>query len=171
MSNVSIGYAYSTDALLALQGKPFYNVNMGWGFQLLFTLSSQLIGIGLAGLCRRFLVWPSAMMWPNQFANTSLFYALHDKSKSDGVHSNGWVISRYRYFFYVFLGMFCYYWIPGVLWQGQSATPSYDHSQTAMRHHFDMLISQDCLYLPSSRGSDPTILSLISSLAVSLGYP
>ena len=120
MSNVSIGYAYSTDALLALQGKPFYNVNLGWGFQLLFTLSSQLIGIGLAGLCRRFLVWPSAMMWPNQFANTSLFYALHDKSKSDGTHSNGWVISRYRYFFYVCVGMFCYYWIPGVLWQGES---------------------------------------------------
>lgn len=62
MANVSIGYAYSTDALLALQGKPFYNINLGWGFQLLFTLSSQLIGIGLAGLARRFLVWPAAMI-------------------------------------------------------------------------------------------------------------
>lgn len=62
MSNVSIGYAYSTDALLALQGKPFYNINYGWGFQILFTLSSQLIGIGLAGLSRRFLVWPAAMI-------------------------------------------------------------------------------------------------------------
>lgn len=62
MSNVSIGYAYSTDALLALQGKPFYNINLGWGFQILFTLSSQLIGIGLAGLSRRFLVWPAAMI-------------------------------------------------------------------------------------------------------------
>lgn len=62
MSNVSIGYAYSTDALLALQGKPFYDINLGWGFQLLFTLSSQLIGIGLAGLARRFLVWPAAMI-------------------------------------------------------------------------------------------------------------
>jgi OPT family small oligopeptide transporter len=120
MSNVSIGYAYSTDALIALKGTPFYNVDMGWGFQLLFTMSSQLIGIGLAGLCRRFLVWPSAMIWPSQFANTSLFYALHDRSKSDGSNTNGWVISRYRYFFYVLAGMFCYYWIPGVLWQGLS---------------------------------------------------
>lgn len=127
MSNVSIGYAYSTDALLALQGKPFYNVNLGWGFQLLFTLSSQLIGIGLAGLSRRFLVWPAAMIcktWiypqptpsgltfttgPNQFSSTSLFFALHDKSKSDGSESNGWTISRYRYFFYVLMAMFCYY--------------------------------------------------------------
>ncbi|KAK7750308.1 hypothetical protein SLS62_007715 [Diatrype stigma] len=120
MASVSIGYAYSTDALLALQGRPFYDVNLGWGFALLFTLSSQLIGISLAGIFRRFLIWPSAMIWPNQFANTSLFYALHDKSKSDGASSDGWVISRYRYFFYVLCGMFCYYWIPGVLWQGLS---------------------------------------------------
>lgn len=62
MANVSIGYAYSTDALLALQGKPFYDINLGWGFQILFTLSSQLIGIGLAGLARRFLIWPAAMI-------------------------------------------------------------------------------------------------------------
>ncbi|KAI0009733.1 OPT family small oligopeptide transporter [Xylariaceae sp. FL0662B] len=120
MANVSIGYAYSTDALLALQGTPFYNINFGWGFALLFTLSSQLIGISLAGIFRRFLIWPAAMMWPTQFAKTSLFYALHDKSKSDARSSNGWVISRYRYFFIVLGGMFCYYWMPAVLWQGLS---------------------------------------------------
>ncbi|KAK7932488.1 OPT family small oligopeptide transporter [Apiospora marii] len=120
MSNVCISYAYSTDALLALQGKPFYDINLGWGFSLLFTLSSQLIGIALSGVFRRFLVWPSAMMWPNQFSNTALFYALHDKSKSDGVSTNGWYISRYRYFFLVTGGMFCYYWIPAVLFQGLS---------------------------------------------------
>ncbi|OTB10053.1 hypothetical protein K445DRAFT_268029 [Daldinia sp. EC12] len=120
MSNVSISYAYSTDALLALQGKPFYNLNLGWGFALMFTLSSQLIGISLSGMFRRFLIYPAAMMWPSQFSYTSLFYALHDKSKSDGTKSNGWVISRYRYFFIVMGGMFCYYWIPGVLWQGLS---------------------------------------------------
>ncbi|KAI1872107.1 uncharacterized protein JN550_004310 [Neoarthrinium moseri] len=120
MANVSIGYAYSTDALLALQGKPFYDINLGWGFALLFTLSSQLIGISFAGMFRRFLIWPSAMMWPSIFSNTALFYALHDKSKHDKAQANGWEISRYRYFFYVLCGMFCYYWIPGVLWQGLS---------------------------------------------------
>jgi OPT family oligopeptide transporter len=120
MANVSIGYAYSTDALLALQGKPFYNINLGWGFALLFTLSSQLIGISFAGMFRRFLIYPSAMIWPMIFSNTALFYALHDKSKHDKSTANGWSISRYRYFFYVLCGMFVYYWIPGVLWQGLS---------------------------------------------------
>ncbi|ORY61765.1 OPT family small oligopeptide transporter [Pseudomassariella vexata] len=118
MANVSIGYAYSTDALLALQGKPFYNINLGWGFALLFTLSSQLIGISFAGMFRRFLVWPSAMIWPSVFSNTALFHALHDKTKSDNADANGWGISRYRYFFYVLCGMFCYYWLPGVIFQG-----------------------------------------------------
>ncbi|KAJ3574034.1 hypothetical protein NPX13_g4497 [Xylaria arbuscula] len=120
MANVSISYAYSTDALLALQGKPFYDVNFGWGFALIFTLSSQLIGIAISGLFRRFLIWPSAMMWPNQFSKTSLFNALHSKNKNDGIDSNGWKISQYRYFFYVVMGMFVYYWIPGVIWQGLS---------------------------------------------------
>ncbi|KAF2502770.1 small oligopeptide transporter [Lophium mytilinum] len=117
---VSISYAYSTDALLALKGKSYYNLDMGWGFQLLFTLSSQLIGIALAGMFRRFLVFPSAMLWPNQFANSSLFYALHDQSKSNPATTNGWLISRYRWFMYVVAGSFAYYWFPGVLWQGLS---------------------------------------------------
>ncbi|KAH8654565.1 OPT family small oligopeptide transporter [Tricladium varicosporioides] len=120
MTSVSINYAYATDALLALAGKPFYNLDMGWGFQLMFTLSSQIIGIALSGIFRRFLVWPSAMMWPGQFSNTSLFYALHDKTKSDPSKANGWQISRYRFFCYVTMGSFAWYWVPGVLWQGLS---------------------------------------------------
>ncbi|KAJ5895399.1 hypothetical protein N7495_007090 [Penicillium taxi] len=120
MANVSIGYAYCTDALLALKAKSLYDLNIGWGFELLFALSSQIIGISLAGIFRRFLVWPASMVWPTQFANTTLFYALHDKSGSDPSKTNGWSISRYRYFVYVMVGSFCYYWIPGVAWQGLS---------------------------------------------------
>ncbi|KAJ5572667.1 hypothetical protein N7450_009651 [Penicillium hetheringtonii] len=115
MANVSIGYAYCTDALLALKAK-----HIGWGFQLLFALSSQVIGIALAGIFRRFLVWPAAMIWPGQFANTALFHALHDKRPSDPSETNGWSVSRYRYFIYVMAGAFFWYWIPGVIWQGLS---------------------------------------------------
>lgn len=34
-----------------------YDLDIGWGFQLLFALSSQVIGMSLAGVFRRFLVW------------------------------------------------------------------------------------------------------------------
>lgn len=64
MSNVTFGngVAYSTYGLEALLG--FYKINMGWGFAMLFTISSQMIGFGLAGIFRRFLVYPAAMIWP-----------------------------------------------------------------------------------------------------------
>ena len=55
-AGISVNYAYSTNAILALLGKPFYDVKISWGFQILFTISSQLIGIAMAGLFRRFLV-------------------------------------------------------------------------------------------------------------------
>ena len=32
MANVTYGYAYATDALTALQAKPLYGYDMGWGF-------------------------------------------------------------------------------------------------------------------------------------------
>lgn len=60
------------------------------------------------------------MVWPGTFSNTALFYALHDKKKSIASETNGWSISRYRFFLYVTLGAFLWYWIPGVLWQGLS---------------------------------------------------
>ncbi|RMY11651.1 hypothetical protein D0868_03021 [Hortaea werneckii] len=120
MANVTAGYAYSTDALLALKAKPLYNLDMGWDFQILLTLSSQVIGIALAGVFRRFLVWPAALVWPANFSITTLLYALHDKSRSDPAKTNGWQISRYRFFVYVASGSFVYYWFPGVIWQGLS---------------------------------------------------
>ncbi|PHH69389.1 hypothetical protein CDD80_6780 [Ophiocordyceps camponoti-rufipedis] len=115
MSNVSIGGAYSTDALVAMRARPFFNLDFGWGFALLFTLSSQLVGIALAGLFRNFLVLPAAMIWSRQFASCALFYALHDKRPTPGCR-----ISRYRWFAAVAAAMFCYSWLPAVVWRGLS---------------------------------------------------
>ncbi|EEP81328.1 predicted protein [Uncinocarpus reesii 1704] len=53
---------------------------------------------------------PSAMIWPSVFSNTSLFYALHDKTVSDPSQTNGWRISRYRWFMYLMGAAFAYYW-------------------------------------------------------------
>ena len=120
MANVTYGYAYSTDALIALQAKPLFNLDLGWGFALLFTLSSQVIGIAIASLFRRFNVWPAALIWPQNLSVTTLLYALHDKSNIDPPQADGWSISQYRYYLYVTLGAFIWYWFPGVIWQGLS---------------------------------------------------
>lgn len=120
MANCSFGggAAYSTDILVAQQA--FYGQNFGWWFKLLLTWTTQMLGYGLAGLARRFLVWPAAMIWPTNLVNTSLFYALHDHSPADPVKTGGWSIGRYKWFLYVALGSFCWYWVPGFIFQALS---------------------------------------------------
>ena len=115
MANVNVagGVAYATDTITAQIG--FYNQDFGWAFDLLLCLSTQMIGYGLAGIFRKILVWPAAMIWPNALINTSLFYGLHDHSKTDPRKTNGWTISRYKYFLIVFICSFTWYWIPGFL--------------------------------------------------------
>ena len=114
------GAAYSTNTIVSLKAEQFYGFDFGWGFQLLLTFSTQMVGYGFAGLLRKFLVWPAAMIWPQTFVSTSLFYALHDHSKTDPSKANGWSIARYRYFLYVFFGAFVWYWFPGWIFQALS---------------------------------------------------
>jgi OPT family small oligopeptide transporter len=120
MANVSFaqGAAYSTYGLEALMG--FYKKDYGVGFALLFTISTQMIGLGLAGIYRRFLVYPAAMIWPVTLPNCALFYTLHDRTPSDPAITGGWSISRYRWFMYIGIGSFVWYWFPGFIWQGLS---------------------------------------------------
>ncbi|KAI0849872.1 small oligopeptide transporter [Daldinia vernicosa] len=120
MSNAAYGggFLYATDVLIAQQ--VFYKQHFGWGFQILFGITTLCTGYGLAGLARRFLIWPAAMIWPSDLVNASLFYALHDHSPSDPAETNGWRISRYRWFLYVAIGGFVWYWFPGWIFQGLS---------------------------------------------------
>lgn len=87
---------------------------------MLFGITTLCTGYGLAGLARRFLVWPAAMIWPTTLVNCTLFYTLHDHSRTDPTRANGWSISRYKWFMIVFVGSFLWYWFPGYLFTGLS---------------------------------------------------
>lgn len=117
MANAAIGngVGYFTDTIVAQRG--FYGQDFGWGFNILLAITTQCVGFGIAGLMRKFLVEPASMIWPQTLVNTSFIYALHDHSKTDPTKSNGWSVSRYRYFFYVFIGSFVWYWFPGYIAQ------------------------------------------------------
>jgi OPT family small oligopeptide transporter len=117
MANCSYGSyeAYATYALIAQQ--LYYGQSFGWGFQILFTVTTQMLGYGLAGLMRRFLVWPASMIWPGTLVNCSLLHTLHDHRKSDPSVTNGWSIGRYRLFLYIMLGSFLWYFFPGYIAQ------------------------------------------------------
>lgn len=94
MANVTYGYAYATDALL--DANSLYNIHLGWGFQFLFTLSSQVIGIAISGMFNRLLDWPAALIWAANFSLTTVLYVLHDKRKPYPSQINGWSITGYR---------------------------------------------------------------------------
>ena len=55
------------------------------------------------------------MIWPQNLVSTTVFYTLHDHSPTDPSKAHGWSIGRYRYFLYVLLGAFVWYWIPGFI--------------------------------------------------------
>ncbi|KAI0458547.1 OPT family small oligopeptide transporter [Xylaria acuta] len=106
MSNAAYGggVLYATDVLLAQQ--VFYRQHFGWAFQLLFGVTTLCTGYGLAGLMRRFLVWPEAMIWPGNLVNATLFHVLHDDKHTDPAKTNGWRMGRHRWFLYVMGGGF-----------------------------------------------------------------
>ncbi|KAI1170423.1 OPT family small oligopeptide transporter [Nemania sp. FL0916] len=121
MSNAAYGggFLYATDVLLAQQ--VFYRQYFGWGFQLLFGITALCTGYGLAGLTRRFLVWPAAMIWPSNLVNATLFHTLHGgNTPANPATTGGWRISRHRWFLYVASGGFVWYFFPGWVFQGLS---------------------------------------------------
>lgn len=103
MSNLSFGASWATDVIQAQ--KTFYGFDVPVGYQLLLGLSMQLFGLGLAGMAYRFIVEPPEMIWPSTLANAALFQTLHSRANPI---ADGWRISRYRFFMYVFVGAFCW---------------------------------------------------------------
>jgi hypothetical protein len=62
------GYTVLTQALPMYFNQPYaYN----FGFQILSTLGTNFVGYGLAGLCRRFLVFPSFCVWPTSLVTVA----------------------------------------------------------------------------------------------------
>jgi OPT family small oligopeptide transporter len=109
-SNVAFGFAFATDVIV--EQTQFYNQPASIGYQLLLTISTQILGYGFAGMARRFLVRPSGMIWPGTLMSAAMFSTLH---KQDNKPANGWTISRWKFFYIVWSGAFAFYFLPGLL--------------------------------------------------------
>ncbi|KAK2627016.1 hypothetical protein QTJ16_004191 [Diplocarpon rosae] len=73
----------------------------------------------MAGLARRWIVYPAALTWPSSLSSTVLFRALHEPQEKTPV--NGWNLSRYRFFSYFTLFAFVQFWFPDYIWESLSA--------------------------------------------------
>ena len=75
-----------------------------------------MLGYGLAGVLRRFPIWPAAMIWPDSLMHCALFRILHeDNDNDDKLNTSRWKISRLNFFYLAFVFQFLWYWIPGFI--------------------------------------------------------
>lgn len=109
-SNVSFGFAFATDVIV--EQTHFYNQDVSIIYQLLLILSTQILGYTFAGLTRRFLVKPGGMIWPGTLMSAAMFTTLH---KEENKIANGWRITRWKFFFVVWISSFLFYFLPGLL--------------------------------------------------------
>ncbi|KAE8155974.1 OPT oligopeptide transporter protein-domain-containing protein [Aspergillus tamarii] len=115
MSNLSFNQSWAS-AIIQAQ-KVYLGMPTPVGYQILLALSMQMFGLGLAGLSYRYIIEPPHMIWPSTLANAALFQTLHSGANPI---ADGWRISRYQFFLYVFIGSFCWYWLPGYIFTGLS---------------------------------------------------
>ncbi|CAN8104579.1 unnamed protein product [Discula destructiva] len=114
MTAAGAGFSYAFDILLAQQ--VYYKQFWGWGFQLILVFSTQAMGFGIAGLMRRFLVWPAAMVWPGlPLIFCQVMDSLHDHRASDPSQTNGWKMGRYALFLIVAGSTFLWEWVPNAI--------------------------------------------------------
>ncbi|KAF7546861.1 hypothetical protein G7046_g9183 [Stylonectria norvegica] len=115
MASVSFSVAYATDIILAQL--VFYKQNFGITFQLLLTISTQSLGYGIAGMLRKFLVYPASMIWPANLVGVTLMNAMYEGNERQDASIIGGKMHRYRWFTIVTGCAFAYYFIPGFLAQ------------------------------------------------------
>ncbi|KAF4454414.1 hypothetical protein F53441_3040 [Fusarium austroafricanum] len=116
MANVSTSLPHSRYIIFTSWLKKYFDLPFAadFGFQICLSLAMNLLGFGLAGLARRFLVYPSFCIWPRSLATV----ALNQKSGNASVlgpFKKMYNMSRYRFFMLAFAAMFVWFWFPDVI--------------------------------------------------------
>ncbi|KAG2731410.1 hypothetical protein G9P44_005826 [Scheffersomyces stipitis] len=112
--SVSGGASYVSSNIHVQKMEMFYNNKWAdFGYQTLLILSNNFLGFGIAGIFRRFAVYPAEAIWPTLLPTLALNRALMVPEKKEVI--NGWKISKFSFFFLTFSISFLYYWIPDYL--------------------------------------------------------
>lgn len=124
MANVAYNTPY-TNYIIWVQYLPQY-FNQGYAshfaYQILIALSTNFIGYGIAGVCRRFLVYPSFCVWPASLVTIALNSAFHTGANPPvaGPFRKIWRISRLKFFYIMFVAMFIWFWFPNYIFTALS---------------------------------------------------
>lgn len=117
--SVSGSVPYASWNIHAQKIKFWYNNQwVDFGYQVLLFLSTNFLGFGLAGIMRKFSVYPIKAIWPTILPTLALNKALMQPDKKEKIH--GWTISRYHFYFLTFGASFLYFWFPNYIFQALS---------------------------------------------------
>ncbi|KAJ7484920.1 peptide transporter MTD1 [Mycena galericulata] len=84
----------------------YYNIQPNAGVGIFTLIGSQLLGYGLGGIMRSFLVYPTYMVFPSLLPTVQLFDALH-RGKKIFLQKK-----RVRFFWSCFIAIFIWEWFP-----------------------------------------------------------
>ena len=114
MVNVTWNTPYVGAAFIVQRS--IYGQHLSAGYRMLVSLSTQLMGVAMAGLYRQIAVWPAYMIWPGTLVSCSLMQTLHRSwGKYEKNHMN-----RYKFFMICMLASGLFYWLPGYFFTGLS---------------------------------------------------
>jgi len=119
MANVGFATPYSANVILSQYLPQYFNQSYAkeFAYQLLIGLSTNYIGYGLAGVSRRFLVYPSHCVWPTSLVTIALNKAFHSETNVTvpGPFGRSYTWSRMKTFVVCFAAMFAYFWFPAFI--------------------------------------------------------
>ncbi|AGO09804.1 AaceriACL205Cp [[Ashbya] aceris (nom. inval.)] len=90
-----------------------YKSPMSYAYQFLLSFSLQFLGFGLAGILRRYVVYPAIALWPANMTKIALNKALLSDQHSEG-------IGRRKMFYITSIVIFVYSWFPTYLFEALS---------------------------------------------------
>ncbi|KAJ4150568.1 hypothetical protein LMH87_011313 [Akanthomyces muscarius] len=121
MANTSRSTPYTAYIVWVQVLPQYFNQQYARSFGYMFcnAFATNFIGYGLAGLTRKFLVYPSYCVWPSSLVTIALNSALHNEENHGvmGPFKKMWNISRYNFFLVTFAAMFVYFWFPNYIFQ------------------------------------------------------
>lgn len=116
LANVAWNTPYTNNIIWVQYLSFYFNQHYAGQFlyQILIALATNFIGYGLAGLARRFLVYPSYCIWPASLVTVALNSTFHSDRNLPVQSPWGKIfkISQLRFFAIAFVGMFVYFWFP-----------------------------------------------------------
>jgi len=104
-ANAGGASAYATD-ILAIQNL-YYGQEMGFVGGFLLLVTTQMMGYGMAGYLRKYLVRPASMVWPSTLVGVSLYNSLHGEGEETR--------EKIAFFKWAFIGLFAWQFLPGFI--------------------------------------------------------